>query len=172
MAPELLDSSDRYPPADIFSLGLTLYESCSLVRNRDRIVQGLSSLPSEGPDWHTLRHGEVRTTNSSFRSSFLSLFDSTYLEALLSDFNLLSLFLFSLSLSLSLYVSLSFSPSLFLSLSLSHTHTHTHFLHIHLSPSILLSFCLSYSLFSSIFHLILLFLIGAFFASRIQSSCV
>ena len=82
MAPELLDSSDRYPPADIFSLGLTLYESCSLVRNRDRVVQGLSSLPSEGPDWHTLRHGEVGTLNSSFRSSFLTFFDSTYLEAL------------------------------------------------------------------------------------------
>ena len=61
MAPELLDSSERYPPADIFSLGLTLYEACSLVQNRERVAQGLSSLPSEGPDWHTLRHGQVRT---------------------------------------------------------------------------------------------------------------
>ena len=28
MAPELLNSLDRYPSADIFSLGLTLYEVC------------------------------------------------------------------------------------------------------------------------------------------------
>jgi hypothetical protein len=60
MAPELLDSSDRYPPADVFSLGLALYESCIFNDHSEIISDGLSALPSEGPDWHVLRHGEVR----------------------------------------------------------------------------------------------------------------
>ena len=61
MAPELLDSSDRYPSADIFSLGLTLYEVCTLTYHRERLGLGLSSLPPEGHDWHVLRQGSVRT---------------------------------------------------------------------------------------------------------------
>jgi serine/threonine-protein kinase RIO1 len=61
MAPELLDSSDRYPPADIFSLGLTLYEVCisSLSQNIDNVAAGNSPLPSEGLDWHVLRDGQA-----------------------------------------------------------------------------------------------------------------
>ena len=60
MAPELLDSSNRYPSADIFSLGLTLYEVCTLTYHRERLGLGLSSLPPEGHDWHVLRQGSVR----------------------------------------------------------------------------------------------------------------
>jgi serine/threonine protein kinase len=48
MAPELLSSGARHPSADIFSLGLTLYElasTCSL------------ELPSEGSKWQELRNG-------------------------------------------------------------------------------------------------------------------
>jgi serine/threonine protein kinase len=48
MAPELLSSGTRHPSADIFSLGLTLYE----------LASNLSwELPSEGPRWQELRHG-------------------------------------------------------------------------------------------------------------------
>lgn len=48
MPHELLSSWKKHPGADIFSLGLTLYElaaSCSFV------------LPSEGPRWHAIRKG-------------------------------------------------------------------------------------------------------------------
>ena len=37
MAPELLNSLDRYPSADIFSLGLTLYEVCIAAEHRDLV---------------------------------------------------------------------------------------------------------------------------------------
>ena len=48
MAPELLSSGVKLPCADIFSLGLTLYEMSS----------GFGwELPSEGPQWHKLRSG-------------------------------------------------------------------------------------------------------------------
>ena len=59
MAPELLNSSDRYPPADIFSMALTLYEVCILSERRQMAAAGVSSLPSEGPDWHSLREGDA-----------------------------------------------------------------------------------------------------------------
>lgn len=52
MAPELLDSLFRMPSADIFSLGLTLYQMCMMGK-------GLQSLPSHGPLWLTLREGNV-----------------------------------------------------------------------------------------------------------------
>jgi hypothetical protein len=68
MAPELLDSSDRYPPADVFSLGLALYESCIFNDHGEMVANGLSALPSEGPGWHMLRHGEV-----NFHINFLHL---------------------------------------------------------------------------------------------------
>ncbi len=55
MAPELLNISDRLPSADIFSLGLTLYELCYTV---DQIEKGNLLLPTEGPLWHKLREGE------------------------------------------------------------------------------------------------------------------
>jgi serine/threonine protein kinase len=83
MAPELLQSSDRYPPADLFSLGLTLYEVGlplavpSGAGNGNGNGNGLnvlgtnrplahynggavdSYLPSEGPLWHVLREGRA-----------------------------------------------------------------------------------------------------------------
>ena len=54
MAPELLDSCDRFPPADIFSLGLTLYELCMTDGRLENY-----SLPSEGISWHALREGRA-----------------------------------------------------------------------------------------------------------------
>ena len=54
MAPELLDSCDRFPPADIFSLGLTLYELCMTDGRLENY-----SLPSEGIAWHALREGRA-----------------------------------------------------------------------------------------------------------------
>ena len=61
MAPELLASSDRYPSADIFSLGLTLYETCisCTPQHREAVAAGSSPLPLEGPLWHILRDGEA-----------------------------------------------------------------------------------------------------------------
>lgn len=61
MAHELLDSSDRYPPADIYSLGLTLYEACisCTPQHREAVAQGDCPLPSEGPLWHVLRDGDA-----------------------------------------------------------------------------------------------------------------
>jgi serine/threonine protein kinase len=48
MAPELLSSGARHPSADIFSLGLTLYELASTCS---------WELPSEGSKWQELRNG-------------------------------------------------------------------------------------------------------------------
>jgi len=48
MPPELLSSSVKHPSADIFSLGLTLYELASPVG---------WEMPVEGPRWHELRSG-------------------------------------------------------------------------------------------------------------------
>ena len=59
MAPELLASSDRQPPADIFSLGLTLYEVCVLSEHRARVGAGMSPLSAEGPAWHLFRNGTI-----------------------------------------------------------------------------------------------------------------
>jgi len=59
MAPELLSSGTRHPSADIFSLGLTLYE----------LASNLSwELPSEGPRWQELRHGSHTPDLPSSRS--------------------------------------------------------------------------------------------------------
>jgi serine/threonine protein kinase len=55
MAPELLNSSDRMPTADIFSLGITLYE-LSMIQGKGN---GLYVLPSEGLLWHELREGKA-----------------------------------------------------------------------------------------------------------------
>jgi serine/threonine protein kinase len=61
MAIELLESSDRYPSADIFSLGLTLYETCisCTEKYREAVGLGQSPLPNEGPFWHVLREGNA-----------------------------------------------------------------------------------------------------------------
>lgn len=55
MAPELLNISERLPSADIFSLGLTVYELCY---TQEQIEKGTLLLPTEGPLWHKLREGE------------------------------------------------------------------------------------------------------------------
>jgi hypothetical protein len=51
MAPELLASTERQSPADIFSFALTLYETCQ--------VPSLSVLPSEGGQWQDMRRGKA-----------------------------------------------------------------------------------------------------------------
>ena len=48
---ELLNSTDRHYSADIFSLGLTLYEVC--------LVPDLDVLPYSGELWHDLREGRA-----------------------------------------------------------------------------------------------------------------
>jgi hypothetical protein len=48
MPVELLDSSFKYPSADIFSMGLTAYEICQ--------APDFTGLPLEGESWHDLRH--------------------------------------------------------------------------------------------------------------------
>ena len=59
MAPELLIDDYRYPTADVFSLGLTLYEVCVFLDNREAVCSGQSALPSGGDEWHLLRRGQV-----------------------------------------------------------------------------------------------------------------
>jgi serine/threonine protein kinase len=49
MAKELLSSSDKQPTADIFSLGVVIYEAITLE----------VELPSEGEGWHELRDGRI-----------------------------------------------------------------------------------------------------------------
>ena len=60
LAFEVLNSRDRYPSADIFSLGLTIYETCisCTPQYRDHVALGNSPLPSDGPQWHVLRDGD------------------------------------------------------------------------------------------------------------------
>jgi Protein kinase domain len=48
MARELLHSTERHPSADMFSLGITLYEVATGVH-----------LPYDGADWHALREGRA-----------------------------------------------------------------------------------------------------------------
>ena len=59
MPQELLSSNKKRPSADIFSLGLSLYElasECTFV------------LPAEGPRWHSIRNGESPLEIPSTRS--------------------------------------------------------------------------------------------------------
>lgn len=56
MAPELLNFSERLPSADVFSLGLTMYELCYSQRQLD---SGMIGLPTEGDAWHDLREGKA-----------------------------------------------------------------------------------------------------------------
>ena len=52
MAPELLDPQiEPHSSADMFSLSLTLYETC--------LVPGLTALPSQGDQWASLRDGRA-----------------------------------------------------------------------------------------------------------------
>lgn len=69
MAEELLNNSERLPSADIFSLGLTIYEMCCFKYESDEVQSDLKetiltftahrSLPSEGMLWHILREDKA-----------------------------------------------------------------------------------------------------------------
>uniref|UniRef100_A0A7S4RDK5 Protein kinase domain-containing protein n=3 Tax=Ditylum brightwellii TaxID=49249 RepID=A0A7S4RDK5_9STRA len=63
MAQELLSSSVKHPSADMFSLGLTLYEIA---------LTGTWELPTEGPRWHELRSGSHTLRLAPTRSQDLS----------------------------------------------------------------------------------------------------
>jgi serine/threonine protein kinase len=54
MALELLNDVESDPSADIFSFGLTLYELCF---TNVMLAANHTSLPIDGPEWHTLRDG-------------------------------------------------------------------------------------------------------------------
>ena len=56
LPPELLSSGKRHPRADIFSLGLTIYEIATDVQ---------MEMPSEGTHWHYLRSSHGPTLPSS-----------------------------------------------------------------------------------------------------------
>lgn len=56
MAPELLNITERLPSADIFSLGLSVYEMCFTL---EQIQKGQLLLPTDGPQWHKLREGDA-----------------------------------------------------------------------------------------------------------------
>lgn len=62
MAPELLTSEVRNSSADVFSLGLTLFELASNLE---------FEVPSDGPRWHDLRNGSANLGLPSSRSSDL-----------------------------------------------------------------------------------------------------
>jgi hypothetical protein len=53
----MLNSADRHYSADIFSLGLTLYEVC--------LVPDLDVLPYSGELWHDLREGRAPALSSA-----------------------------------------------------------------------------------------------------------
>lgn len=53
---EMLNSADRHYSADVFSLGLTLYEMCH--------VPDLDVLPYSGELWHDLREGRAPPLSS------------------------------------------------------------------------------------------------------------
>lgn len=59
MAPELLEyTAPRLPSADLFSLGLSLYE---MAYDQQRLLGGAGGigLPAEGPQWRDLREGRI-----------------------------------------------------------------------------------------------------------------
>ncbi len=69
---ELLHTLDRSPAADMFSLGITLFEACSLG------YRGGVGLPGEGPEWHHLRSGAVEMPfieDSDLRALIANLID-------------------------------------------------------------------------------------------------
>jgi len=71
MAPELLSSDQKHPSADMFSLGITLYE----------LASSLSFIiPSEGPRWHELRSGRHYPDIPSCRSANLTRLIGTMLR--------------------------------------------------------------------------------------------
>lgn len=66
MVKELLNDNSRKPSADIFSLGITIYEIASIHTMRsaqevDGILGKPLSLPTEGEGWHRLRDGAAPT---------------------------------------------------------------------------------------------------------------
>lgn len=67
MSPELLASGARHPSADIFSLGLTIYEIAADLQ---------TEMPSEGPEWHFLRSTSGPTLPASRGEELLKLVQS------------------------------------------------------------------------------------------------
>jgi membrane-associated tyrosine/threonine-specific cdc2-inhibitory kinase len=61
MAKELLNSCEKLPSADIFSLGVVIFELSTL----------MLELPSEGEGWHDLRDGRIPRMDSPQRSAML-----------------------------------------------------------------------------------------------------
>jgi serine/threonine protein kinase len=61
MTLEVLQSGTLYPSADIFSLGLTLYEMASYAH---------VTIPSDGPRWHELRSGVIKALDYPVHRSF------------------------------------------------------------------------------------------------------
>lgn len=68
MAPELLDYTERLPSADIFSLGLTLFE---MLFTREQLQSGNIFLAAEGEEWHKLRDGSLEFPKT--RNTYLML---------------------------------------------------------------------------------------------------
>lgn len=101
MADELLNNSERLPSADIFSLGLTLYELCCVVsyesmgaiigsngsgENSSLFVTTVSKgLPTNGTMWHVLREGSAPRIPASYRSTALSDLVHATMKALPAD---------------------------------------------------------------------------------------
>lgn len=61
---ELLNDDMRRPSADIFSLGISLYEIANIHRMEplptlDGLQGNTFSLPTEGDDWHVFRDGRA-----------------------------------------------------------------------------------------------------------------
>ena len=72
MAPEVLSTQPRHASADMFSLGITIYEVCLPLpppppamwagqnhQYHNPLIHQGSLLPSEGPIWHKLRKGNA-----------------------------------------------------------------------------------------------------------------
>lgn len=80
MAAELLNNSERFASADMFSLGITLYEMC---RIHERGSAGHHNhhassfkLPSDGAMWRALREGNAERISDTRPSSMLNLINS------------------------------------------------------------------------------------------------
>ncbi len=62
MAKELLNTRERLPSADIFSLGIMLFELASSISSHNSSISSsdaVLSLPQEGPYWHKLRDNQA-----------------------------------------------------------------------------------------------------------------
>ena len=79
MAKELLNSNVRDSSADIFSLGISLFEMASIHNHSPSALNTITprpifTLPTEGPGWHDLRNGvNVYVHNRPFAFNLLLL---------------------------------------------------------------------------------------------------